>query len=419
MAKGFIQKRPTQTGWAMALFIGAIVLNYQNLLLVPFIIFNLLFFGLTQGRMWQAGPASAVFCGLLGAFVVFCRNNLISAFGMNVTGAHAASTDEVLLADHIHSLTARLITIFVLVGVPTLVCVTGCLVVTGLKLLRSGLKFNWHHSHFSNYAAGTGITALTIPGLFLVSSNQSSAVKYLIDVLVMVSPLFLVAVTRTIGLVTASIDSKRLGLTRRLVNMGLVMAPLIALVSYMGNNCLSRFAWNYDYEGIMKRWIPLVYAGKAKGLVFGSDWYPQTFVFAGGDLALDKDFAFVNPRQLPERPEGKYGAIRMADEASRDYWTDPTLVLSQFDYLRFLRERDSRLDAIRPFLICGLLIVLVPFVALHFLATTGFPHRGEQPGMLRIACYFCKEHIEFPAYALGTKIRCPHCKRDIALKEPA
>lgn len=38
---------------------------------------------------------------------------------------------------------------------------------------------------------------------------------------------------------------------------------------------------------------------------------------------------------------------------------------------------------------------------------------------LKISCYFCKEHIEFPAHALGQKISCPHCKMDITLKESA
>jgi phage FluMu protein Com len=39
--------------------------------------------------------------------------------------------------------------------------------------------------------------------------------------------------------------------------------------------------------------------------------------------------------------------------------------------------------------------------------------------MLKMSCYFCKKHIEFPAYAIGVKIQCPHCKMDITLKEPA
>lgn len=42
-----------------------------------------------------------------------------------------------------------------------------------------------------------------------------------------------------------------------------------------------------------------------------------------------------------------------------------------------------------------------------------------KPEYLKMSCYFCEEHIEFPAHALGEKISCPHCKKDITLKEPA
>jgi DNA-directed RNA polymerase subunit RPC12/RpoP len=35
---------------------------------------------------------------------------------------------------------------------------------------------------------------------------------------------------------------------------------------------------------------------------------------------------------------------------------------------------------------------------------------------LKTSCYFCKGHVEFPAHALGRKIACPHCKREITLK---
>jgi DNA-directed RNA polymerase subunit RPC12/RpoP len=36
-----------------------------------------------------------------------------------------------------------------------------------------------------------------------------------------------------------------------------------------------------------------------------------------------------------------------------------------------------------------------------------------------MSCHFCKEHIEFPAHALGRKISCPHCNRSITLMERA
>jgi hypothetical protein len=38
---------------------------------------------------------------------------------------------------------------------------------------------------------------------------------------------------------------------------------------------------------------------------------------------------------------------------------------------------------------------------------------------LKISCFFCKEHIEFPGHAIGEKLKCPHCKMDITLKELA
>lgn len=37
---------------------------------------------------------------------------------------------------------------------------------------------------------------------------------------------------------------------------------------------------------------------------------------------------------------------------------------------------------------------------------------------LKISCPFCQGHIEFPAYALGRKIQCPHCSMNILLVEP-
>jgi DNA-directed RNA polymerase subunit RPC12/RpoP len=43
----------------------------------------------------------------------------------------------------------------------------------------------------------------------------------------------------------------------------------------------------------------------------------------------------------------------------------------------------------------------------------------RKPDFLKMACFFCQEHIEFPAHAIGEKMPCPHCKLDITLKEPA
>jgi hypothetical protein len=43
----------------------------------------------------------------------------------------------------------------------------------------------------------------------------------------------------------------------------------------------------------------------------------------------------------------------------------------------------------------------------------------RKPELLKMTCFFCKEHIEFPSHALGEKIPCPHCKMDITLKEQA
>jgi len=37
---------------------------------------------------------------------------------------------------------------------------------------------------------------------------------------------------------------------------------------------------------------------------------------------------------------------------------------------------------------------------------------------LKTHCSFCKNHIEFPAHALGQNAKCPHCKRDITLRVP-
>jgi prepilin-type N-terminal cleavage/methylation domain-containing protein len=38
---------------------------------------------------------------------------------------------------------------------------------------------------------------------------------------------------------------------------------------------------------------------------------------------------------------------------------------------------------------------------------------------LKKTCFFCEQHIEFPAHFIGEKMPCPHCKMDITLKERA
>ena len=38
---------------------------------------------------------------------------------------------------------------------------------------------------------------------------------------------------------------------------------------------------------------------------------------------------------------------------------------------------------------------------------------------LKISCYHCGGHIEFPSNAIGERISCPHCKINILLNEPA
>jgi hypothetical protein len=338
-------------------------------------ILGLFYFGLACGRRFEAGSAFVVLCGLLAAFVGICRDGLISAFGINVAGARASSLASAPLADRIGELWERLNTIVDLVGVPAVLCVTGCLLAVAFGAARSGPKRIWHPSRFAMYCAGTAITALTVPGLFLFSSNQSSAVKYLIAVPVLVSPLFLVALTRLIALLTTSIGSEPLSTSRAFINTALALVAVIALVGSLGNACVSRFAWNYDYEGIMRQWIPVLYAGQAKGLVFGSDWYQHTFAFTGGDLTLSRDFAYVPPGQLPERPQGMYSAIRLVNDPSRDYWTDPTLTSRPFDYAAFLKERDHRLDTLRPFVLSATLAAVGAFVALHCVATGLFRRR--------------------------------------------
>jgi DNA-directed RNA polymerase subunit RPC12/RpoP len=43
----------------------------------------------------------------------------------------------------------------------------------------------------------------------------------------------------------------------------------------------------------------------------------------------------------------------------------------------------------------------------------------RKPDLLKMACFFCEENVEFPAQAIGEKMPCPHCNMDITLKEPA
>jgi hypothetical protein len=42
----------------------------------------------------------------------------------------------------------------------------------------------------------------------------------------------------------------------------------------------------------------------------------------------------------------------------------------------------------------------------------------RQPEDLKMTCFFCQGHIVFPTHALGTKMPCPHCQKDITLIEP-
>jgi hypothetical protein len=109
----------------MVLFVAAIILNYQNLLLAPFVVFNLLFFALAYGRKVEASSAFVVFGCLLGAFVVFCRDYLISSFGINVTGRHGANAGSVPTDDRIGRLCERLGTIVSLLGVPSTFAIAG------------------------------------------------------------------------------------------------------------------------------------------------------------------------------------------------------------------------------------------------------------------------------------------------------
>ena len=42
-----------------------------------------------------------------------------------------------------------------------------------------------------------------------------------------------------------------------------------------------------------------------------------------------------------------------------------------------------------------------------------------EPKYLKGACEHCRGHIEFPPGALGTKVSCPHCGQETALRDPA
>lgn len=55
------------------------------------------------------------------------------------------------------------------------------------------------------------------------------------------------------------------------------------------------------------------------------------------------------------------------------------------------------------------------------------PKRNELPvaqsvgqsNFIKMSCVLCDGHIEFPAYAIGQKISCPHCAKPITLLSPA
>ncbi len=376
LAKGFIDRRASQTIRAMVLFLAAIILNYQNLLLAPFVVFNLLFFGLAYERKVEASSAFVVFGGLLGALVVFCRDYLISSFGLNVTGHHGGNTGSVPADDRIGRLCERLGALVSLLGVPSTLAIAGCLLAAGFGLAWGHRTVGRSRSRFLIYAFGTATSALAVPGLFMVSSNESSAAKYLIDVLLMTSPLFFMAVARIVALVTTSVSHKSLSPVRAFLNLALVVVALVATVSCQEKASLSRFAGNFEYEAVMRQWIPVLYAGRERGLVFGSDWYQHTFAFTGGGMELFRDFAYVPAWQLPDRPEGRYSAIRLVDDPSKDYWTDQALTFAQFDYARFLRERDRRLDSLKPFMFSGTLVVLGGFVALNGFACVRFRRKA-------------------------------------------
>lgn len=379
MAKGFVERRAIQTVRAMALFVAAMVLNYQNVLIAPFVVFSLLFFGLVCGRKVEAVSALVVFCLLGTGFVACCRDYLVSAFAINVTGLSAGSSESSSIMDGVARLGNRLNTIAGLLGVPVIVCVTAGLLFAVIGATRSGAKAFVRRSRFSIYAAGTGLTALTVPGLFLVSDNNTSAAKYLVDVLIVLAPVFLMAVIRIVGWVTASMSSRQLSPARVCLNAALLAVGVVLLIHNLGQNCVNRFAANLNYEAIMKEWIPVFYAGKEKGLVFGSDWYQHTFAFTGGGVTLSRDFAYVPAWRLPERPQGKYGAIRLVNDPSKDYWTDPALTFGQFDYARFLRERDNRLNALRPSVLSRTLMALGAFVALNALASVNLRRGVTRP----------------------------------------
>jgi DNA-directed RNA polymerase subunit RPC12/RpoP len=42
----------------------------------------------------------------------------------------------------------------------------------------------------------------------------------------------------------------------------------------------------------------------------------------------------------------------------------------------------------------------------------------REPENLKMTCVLCGGHIEFPPHAVGQKINCPHCAKSITLLRP-
>ena len=114
---------------------------------------------------------------------------------------------------------------------------------------------------------------------------------------------------------------------------------------------------------------------------------------------------------------GRMGA-RWSASLPAEFWLGGLMMLAVLSYALDYSQAVNSTQALT--LVGGVVLgqgaaLWVGMVCL--LASDLLPANGLNP--VKVHCYFSNAHIEFPPHALGQKIHCPHCQRDITLKEPA
>ncbi len=347
--------------------------NYMYLALLPAVVFLAWFLGRKESQSKLSGKFLKIYLGAVVAYVAVMFQGMLASMATNVGAAGAAAGAAGLL----HRL------LFVLpqgMGPAALLAVAG-LVAVWLSRDKKDLKLLF---------AGLFAAVLPLLGVFLVSANETSYIKYVVSVLVVLAPLIYYGLLRLLGLVKKAF-SRIPRPWLRFAAWGAGLCALWAALWGLGQNSVDSVmqAAYLDFGRILADWVPLLEACSRDNLHFLTEFSHHITGLSGGRYVFDMNDVpgstvwDVFQQGVPNPVPPDMGAIRYFARPDLDY-TAPGLQAAPVDMNAWYAARAAAYRAMYPAmaLFMGLIGVVGGAAAAAFKVVKEFfaPYLGKIPG---------------------------------------